>query len=111
MREGIVVDVLETKFGFREAVFKSDGFYLNGAKFKLRGLNRHQSFPYVGYAMPESMQKFDVEILKRMKDRHDRSAMINNCYELPLQQWNEIVGSKLKYAATLKDFIKLIFSR
>ena len=54
---------------------------------------------------------FDVEILKRMKDRHGRSAMINNCYELPLQQWNEIVGSKLKYAATLKDFIKLIFSR
>lgn len=65
IRSGEVVDLSDTRFGFREAVFKKDGFYLNGAKFKLRGLNRHQSFPYVGYAMPESMQRFDAEILKK----------------------------------------------
>ena len=47
VRSGAVVDVLETRFGFREAVFKKDGFYLNGAKFKIRGLNHHQSFAYV----------------------------------------------------------------
>ena len=44
--------------------FLQDGFYLNGKKVKLRGLNRHQSYPYVGYAMPESMQKRDADILK-----------------------------------------------
>lgn len=53
-----------TLFGFRTAVFLQDGFYLNGKKVKLRGLNRHQSYPYVGYAMPESMQKRDADILK-----------------------------------------------
>ena len=52
-------------FGCRTAEFKADGFYLNGNKIKLMGLNRHQSFPYVGYAMPESIQRLDAKILKR----------------------------------------------
>ena len=59
-----IMDENITTFGFREAVFKTDGFYLNGRKLKIRGLNRHQSYPYVGYAMPESMQKLDADLLK-----------------------------------------------
>ena len=50
--------------GFRTIEFRADGFYLNGQRIKLRGLNRHQSYPYVGYAMPDSMQREDVRILK-----------------------------------------------
>lgn len=61
---GEVVDEKVVTTGFRSAVFRADGFYLNGRKVKLRGLNRHQSYPYVGYAMPESMQKNDADILK-----------------------------------------------
>ena len=57
-------DTYETRFGVREAVFKRDGFYLNGKKIKIRGLNRHQSYPYVGYAMPQSMQEEDAKVLK-----------------------------------------------
>lgn len=56
-------DEYTIKVGFRKAEFLEDGFYLNGKKRKLRGLNRHQSFPYVGYAMPERVQKRDVDIL------------------------------------------------
>ncbi len=59
------IDTLSVRFGFREAVFRSDGFHLNGVPLKLRGLNHHQSFPYVGYAMPKSAQYKDVDILKR----------------------------------------------
>ena len=58
-------DVSETTFGFRTAVFKVDGFYLNGKKLFLRGLNRHQVFPYVGYAVPEKLQAEDARILKQ----------------------------------------------
>ena len=58
------VDVREDVIAFRKTEFKADGFYLNDVKVKLRGLNRHQSFPYVGYAMPESMQRQDADILK-----------------------------------------------
>ena len=50
--------------GFRKIEFRKDGFYLNNRKVKIRGLNRHQSYPYVGYAMPESMQRLDADILK-----------------------------------------------
>lgn len=54
----------ECKIGFRTLAFKPDGFYLNGEKIKLRGLNRHQSYPYVGYAMPRSAQYADADQLK-----------------------------------------------
>lgn len=50
--------------GFRKSEFTNHGYMLNGRRVKLRGLNRHQSYPYVGYAMPESMQRFDAHILK-----------------------------------------------
>ncbi|MBQ9066136.1 MAG: glycoside hydrolase family 2 protein [Clostridia bacterium] len=62
--DGIPSDTDEVTFGLRDAVFKRDGFYLNGKCMKLRGLDRHQSFPYVGYAMPQSMQEEDARTLK-----------------------------------------------
>ena len=57
-------DAAETTFGFRTAEFRADGFYLNGQKIFLRGVNRHQAFPYVGYAVPEKLQREDARILK-----------------------------------------------
>jgi beta-galactosidase len=60
-----VYDVYKHKFGFRSLVFNPDGFYINGEKRKLMGLNRHQSYPYQGYAMPKGAQKDDADILKR----------------------------------------------
>ncbi len=64
-RGGEELDRQETVFGFRTAKFQADGFYLNGKKVFLRGLNRHQSFPYVGYAAPERLQREDARILKQ----------------------------------------------
>jgi len=52
------------RFGFRRAEFKADGFFLNGKKTFLRGLNRHQCYPYIGYAAPERLQRQDAYILK-----------------------------------------------
>lgn len=58
-------DVLSTQVGFRSAEFREDGaFYLNGKALKLRGLNRHQSFPYIGMAAPARLQRKDAEIIK-----------------------------------------------
>lgn len=61
---GTVLDHQETTFGFRTAEFKADGFYLNGERTFLRGLNRHQCYPYVGYAASASLQREDVRILQ-----------------------------------------------
>lgn len=59
-------DQISTLFGFRSARFTADGFRLNDRPLKLRGLNRHQSWPYVGYAMGRRAQERDAEILKHV---------------------------------------------
>ena len=98
--EDNVKDTYTTTFGFRTVEFKADGFYLNGEKFKIRGLNRHQSYPYVGYAMPESMQKLDADILKyelgcnaaRTSHYPQSHHFINRCDEIGLLVFMEIPG-------------------
>lgn len=62
---GKVIDTYETRIGFREARFTPDGFFLNGKHLKLRGLNRHQTFPFVGQAMPARVQRRDAWILRK----------------------------------------------
>ncbi|PYS98230.1 MAG: glycoside hydrolase family 2 [Acidobacteria bacterium] len=60
-----ILDHYDTRIGFREAKFTPEGFFLNGKHLKLRGLNRHQTYPYVGQAMPARVQKRDAWILKK----------------------------------------------
>ena len=92
--------VYEANTGFRSAVFREDGFYLNGEKLKLRGLNRHQSYPYVGYAMPDSMQREDVRILKnelgcnivRTSHYPQSPAFFDECDRRGLLVFTEIPG-------------------
>ena len=62
---GKQIDEYRTRIGFREAKFTPDGFFLNGKHLKLRGLNRHQTFPFVGQAMPARVQRQDAFILKK----------------------------------------------
>ena len=88
-----------TRFGIREAIFKPDGFYLNGKKIKIVGLNRHQGYPIVGYAMPESMQKEDADILKEIGLNGVRTShypqsehFLDRCDEIGLLVINEVPG-------------------
>lgn len=100
IRDGAVIDTLSRRVGFRRAEFKKDGFYLNGRKFKLRGLNRHQSYPYVGYAMPRSMQRLDADILKnelgcnavRTSHYPQSHHFIGRCDELGMPVFTEAPG-------------------
>ena len=97
---GEVVDEINQRFGFREVCFKQDGFYLNGIKIKLRGLNRHQSYPYVGYAMPKSAQVKDADILKyelgvnivRTSHYPQSRHFLDRCDEIGLLVFEEIPG-------------------
>ncbi len=63
-RDGATVDEDRRRVGFREARITDQGFKLNGEVVKLRGLNRHQTFPFVGGAMPARVQRRDAQILK-----------------------------------------------
>ena len=91
-------DKISVRFGFRECKFYKDGFYLNGKKIKIRGLNRHQSFPYVGYAMPENVQKADADLLKyelgvnlvRTSHYPDSVHFLDRCDEIGLLVFTEM---------------------
>lgn len=97
---GEVRDEQTRRFGFRTAEFKKDGFYLNGKKTFLRGLNRHQCYPYIGYAAPASLQREDARILKKelgcnaVRTSHYPQSMhfISACDELGLLVFTEIPG-------------------
>ena len=94
------VDHYQVRFGFREVAFTLQGFFLNGQPLKLRGLNRHQSYPYVGYAMPASAQYHDAELLKhtlgvnmvRCSHYPQSDHFLNRCDELGLLVFDEIPG-------------------
>ncbi len=98
--DGELSDTVERRFGFRTAEFRADGFYLNGKKTFLRGLNRHQCYPYIGYAAPASMQREDARILKQelgcnaVRTSHYPQSMhfISACDELGLLVFTEIPG-------------------
>lgn len=94
-----IFDVHELKIGFRKTRFTNDGFFLNGRRVQIRGLNRHQSYPYVGYAMPESMQRDDARVLKKLGVNAVRTShypqshyFIDECDKLGLLVFTEIPG-------------------
>src|SRR5271156_4060286 len=60
-----IIDEETRRIGFREAQFTDHGFELNGKVIKLRGLDRHQTFPFVGQAMPARVQRQDAYILRK----------------------------------------------
>jgi len=108
---GRVIDRQSVRFGFRTAEFYADGFYLNDEKVFLRGLNRHQSYPYMGYAAPASLQREDARILKeelcctavRTSHYPQSRHFIDACDELGLLVFTEIPGWQHIGDAAWKD--------
>ncbi|MBR2827343.1 MAG: glycoside hydrolase family 2 protein [Erysipelotrichaceae bacterium] len=92
--------VKTARFGFRLAEFRTDGFYLNGLRMVMRGLDRHQNYPYVGYAVSDSLQVEDARILKeelccnavRTSHYPQSQAFIDACDEKGLLVFTEIPG-------------------
>lgn len=99
-KKGEILDIFKFNVGFRTFSTKNDGFYLNGEKVKIRGLNRHQAYPYVGYAMPKRVQELDAYILKnelflnavRTSHYPQSHDFINKCDELGLLVFIEAPG-------------------
>ena len=112
------LDSINLKFGFKEAVFKVDGFYLNNKKIKLIGLNRHQVYPVIGYAAPKILQEDDVLILKndlgvnvvRLSHYPQSKYFMEKCDEIGLLTINEVPGWQFvskdeKWRNNFLDFI------
>lgn len=93
-------DTFATNFGFRTIRFDQYNLYINDQKVFLRGLNRHQCYPYIGYAAVDSLQEEDVRILKeelhvnavRTSHYPQSQSFINACDRYGLYVFTEIPG-------------------
>ncbi|RKP49867.1 beta-galactosidase [Cohnella endophytica] len=100
-RKDGIPDEVRTRVGIRSAEFRKDsGFYLNGERLKLRGLNRHQTYPYVGGAMCDRGQRADADLLKfelglnfvRSSHYPADPSFLDRCDEIGLLVFEEMPG-------------------
>ena len=98
----VMIDDLDTysfNYGFRTIEIKDTKFYLNNKEVKIFGLNRHQSYPHIGYAATKNMQYIDAKILKDLGVNLVRTShypqsrhFLDACDELGLLVFEEVPG-------------------
>jgi beta-galactosidase len=98
--DDVPVHDFRTRIGFREARFEPNGFFLNGRRLQIFGLNRHELFPDFGFAASNRAMRRDAEILRRelncnaVRCSHypQSPAFLDACDELGLLVWEEVPG-------------------
>ncbi|MBN1129586.1 MAG: hypothetical protein JXA71_11395 [Chitinispirillaceae bacterium] len=96
------VDEHRERMGIRSITMNktSGGFYINGQLLKLRGLNRHETYPFIGRAAPRRLQRKDADILKYdlgcniVRTSHYPQApdFLDRCDEIGLLVLEEVPG-------------------
>lgn len=94
-------DELDYTIGFRQVRVDGQGFYLNGKRIKLLGVNRMQNYAYEGFALPASAQRNDADLIKSLgcnavrTARYPQSkAFIERCNEIGLMVIWDMPGYK-----------------
>ncbi len=93
-----VQDEISEKIGYRWFEFKEHGpFFLNGERLLLRGTHRHEEWAGLGNALPDSLHRRDMEMIKEMGANFVRLAhypqdpeIYRACDELGLLVWDEL---------------------
>ncbi|WP_139957000.1 glycoside hydrolase family 2 protein [Flavicella sediminum] len=93
------VDKLVNKIGIREFTFQGNDLFINGEKTFLRGVNRHQEYPFVGYALSDNAQYRDAKKIKdggfdyiRLSHYPQSPAFMDACDELGIVVIDAIMG-------------------
>ena len=64
---GAECDKYTTRFGFRTFKFDCDkGFFLNGKRVQINGVCCHEGFGITGRAVPDSIQRYQIKLMKEM---------------------------------------------
>jgi beta-galactosidase len=93
-----ITDTVTEKFGYRFFEFKEHGpFFLNGERLLLRGTQRHEDYAGLANALPDSLQRKDMEMIKGMGANFVRLAhypqapeVYRACDELGILVWDEL---------------------
>ena len=97
-KEGKIIDSVKDKIGYRWYEFKKNGpFFLNGKRLLLRGTHRHEEYSGFGNALPDSLHRKDMAMIKEMGANFVRLAhypqdpeVYEACDSLGLLVWDEL---------------------
>ena len=96
-------DEFTETFGIRTVETAGRKILLNGKAIKLIGVNRHESHPEIGAAMPAQLIATDLQLLKNagynyVRGSHypQRKAMLELCDRMGIVVWEETLGWGLK---------------
>lgn len=70
----MATDSFKKNFGIRTFAYDEAGFYLNGARYELRGVCEHQDFAGVGVALNQDLVDYKIQTMKAMGVNAWRSA-------------------------------------
>lgn len=107
-QDGTVAHETTQRVGFRTMEFRRrDGFYLNGRKLTIKGVNRHCFYPETGRATSRSLDIEDVKLVKAMNANAIRSHyppdehLLDICDSLGVLYLNELPGWQNHYSTAV----------
>lgn len=112
-KDNKLVDEQHQKVGIRFFELKEDGFYLNGSKYALSGTNRHQEYPYIGYALSDNANWRDAVLIKnagfnfvRLSHYPQSESFLDACDELGLIVMDCLPGWQFMGDSTFQGNVK-----
>jgi len=114
--DGRIAHAVSTRFGVRTIRFDKDsGFYLNGKRVELKGVCLHQDHAGVGAAVPDRLNEWRMEQLKRYGVNAYRSShnpptpeLLDACDRLGILVMDEqrLIGSSPEILGQLRRLIE-----